>query len=469
MERQGTGRTRGDLDLAPLDPGPERGPLRVRQGEAHVVVRHLHAHLPVAGKTQVVGEGALLLREHRVQTQDVVVGGQAAVAPGEEVEGARHGAQVDPLGGGTALDVLGVRLQGLAEELPRRLAVDPRQDPGVHHRAEGGPVRGARQVVLHGAGDEVGIYGDAEPSEDVGDLFGRQEEEQHEDVGLLGGLVPVDAVALGLEDPVQTAGSAAGLPVEFGQSLVAGELGDHPLVEGDAKLTGDGLEPFDLVRAQSDGLLEPSTPWSGQRAQDVQGAREHPRGHDVGVGVVVQPGGVLSRVGVVVLVGPHHTVDHVAVRGPVVHGHVGEGPGDLQEELGPEIAQEREVPGGPIVPPDVVGDRQTHVTLEVGVVGEPLPGARVQVCALGLLTAVARALPGEERASEPGGAGGRTGPGQSPPPVAQEAAGDLGQTGVEERQDEQLVPEHVTPVGLAVQTPGGHPHVEVGGVRGQRL
>ena len=56
-----------------------------------------------------------------------------------------------------------------------------------------------------------------------------EQEQQHQDVGLLGELVPVSAVAFGLEHPVQpldvpVPGPVA-LPVELLQPFVAFELG----------------------------------------------------------------------------------------------------------------------------------------------------------------------------------------------------------------------------------------------------
>ena len=65
--------------------------------------------------------------------------------------------------------------------------------------------------------------------------------------------------------------------------------------------------------------------------------------------------------------------------------------------------------------------------------------------------------------------GGR--PGLAHPAVAvhQQPARDLGQPDVEERERVDLVPEHMPAIGLAVESAGRHPGVEVGGVTGTDL
>ncbi len=58
---------------------------------------------------------------------------------------------------------------------------------------------------------------------------------------------------------------------------------------------------------------------------------------------------------------------------------------------------------------------------------------------------------------------------QPPVPVGQQGPGDLGEVQVQIGQHEQLVPEDVTAVRLAVQAAGGHADVQVGGVRREGL
>ena len=109
------------------------------------------------------------------------------------------------------------------------------------------------------------------------------------------------------------------------------------------------------------------------------------------------------------------------------------------------------------------------MALAVGVVGQPAPRARVEVQPLGLLAAVAAALPRVHRPLVAGRPGRLAGLGQPPVAVAEQRPGQLGEAQVQEREDEQLVPEDVAPVGLAVQAPGRHAGVEVDGVRGHGL
>jgi len=87
----------------------------------------------------------------RVEVEGVLAGLQAGQPPLHQVEGARHGAEVDALARGAALDVGDVRQEGLLAELPGVPAARPGQDPAVHQAAQGGAVAGAVQVVVHRA------------------------------------------------------------------------------------------------------------------------------------------------------------------------------------------------------------------------------------------------------------------------------------------------------------------------------
>ena len=149
---------------------------------------------------------------------------------------------------------------------------------------------------------------------------------------------------------------------------------------------------------------------------------------------------------------------------------VGPEAGDLQQHLGALGVQELGVAGGLAVLPDVVGDGGADVVLEAGVVGQPASRARVEVQALGLLAAVAAALP---RVHRPGAAGVAPRPGRPASRrrwrYSSRARDTSGKCRFEVGQDEQLVPEDVAAVGLAVQSAGGHADVQLGGVRGEGL
>ena len=128
-------------------------------------------------------------------------------------------------------------VQRLLEELHRTITVGPGEHPGMHHAAQRRPVRRAGQVVVDHLRDLVGRESVAEPVEQLAQLRCRQQVEQHEDVGLLGGLVPVDIVVLGLEDAVEALDVAVlppvAIPVQFRQVAVSLELADDAVVERD--------------------------------------------------------------------------------------------------------------------------------------------------------------------------------------------------------------------------------------------
>lgn len=127
---------------------------------------------------------------------------------------------------------------------------------------------GAGQVVVDGAAPEVVVEAVAEPGEEGDEFVRREEVAEHEDVGLLGGPVVVDAVPLGLQDPVQPAdvavAGAVGLPVEFVQVAVALELTDDALVEGDAQGAGDLLPAPQFLVRQLQILGEFAAPGLGE-------------------------------------------------------------------------------------------------------------------------------------------------------------------------------------------------------------
>jgi len=171
----------------------------------------------------------------------------------------------------------------------------------------------------------------------------------------------------------------------------------------------------------------------------------------------------------VVLVRAQHAEDVVTLARRLVGGEAGEQASDLHDDLGAVIPEEGEVTGDLEVLPHVVRDRKVDVPLELRVIGQPAPGPGIQVEPLRLLPTVASALPREQRSSVALFACRPPRLGQSTVPVLQERAGEDREPVVEQREDEQLIPKHVSPVRLAVQTAGRNPHVEVDGVRGQGL
>src|SRR5690606_28111956 len=85
-------------------------------------------------------------------------------------------------------------------------------------------------------------------------LFGGEQEEQHQHVGLLADLVLVRAVALGLEDAVEALDVAVlgsiPQPVELLEVLPAVELQDDVAAHGNVEVRGDVLPARHLRLAQ---------------------------------------------------------------------------------------------------------------------------------------------------------------------------------------------------------------------------
>ena len=172
-----------------------------------------------------------------------------------QIHGSGHRAEVHPFRSGAALEVKEIALERLGEQLPGSLAIRADQHPGVHHLAQGGAVGRARRVVLDVLGDGVVLEGVAEAGEELPQLVRGEQVEKHQRVRLLRGLVPVRAVPLGLEDPVQPLDvpvpRPVAFPVELRQLFVALELAQDPvIVEGKEELAADLLPPLDLFAPQ---------------------------------------------------------------------------------------------------------------------------------------------------------------------------------------------------------------------------
>jgi hypothetical protein len=301
--------------------------------------------------------------------------------------------------------------------------------------------------------------------EDHPDLRRRQQVEDHQHVGLLGHLVAVRRVALRLQDPVEPLDVAVALlvvePVELLEAVVAVELADDTVVvEADAHPAADVVPAVQLVGGQAELIPQLPRLVVREQVEDVERPADDPDGHHVRVRVVVQAGHVGPGVAVVVLVGTHHPRDLVPVERVVVRREAGQEPGDLDDHRRRPEAQELDVAGDLVVAPRVVGDGDVDVALEAGVVGQPPPGPGVEMERLRLLPAIAAALPREHRARAalpPGRPPGRC---QPPEPVVEHRPGQDRKPQVEQREDEQLVPEDVPAVGLAVQASGRDATVE---------
>ena len=91
------------------------------------------------------------------------------------------------------------------------------------------------------------------------------------------------------------------------------------------------------------------------------------------------PGARGVRVAGVEFVRAHHPADDVPVAVAIVGGGAGEEPGDLEDHLGALQREEFAVAGGLVVLPDVAGDRDADVALQVGRVRQPAARLRVEV------------------------------------------------------------------------------------------
>ncbi len=240
-------------------------------------------------------------------------------------------------------------------------------------------------------------------------------------------------------------------------------------MEGDVQVPSDLLPAVQLQVVEGEALAQLVAAVSGQDVQGVLGPSQHPGGQHVGVRVVVQAGPVRPGVGVVVLVGAEHAADRPVSEVPVVGGGRGPEAGDLQQRLGAGRGEEVPIPGGLVVLPDVVRDRRADVPLEVAVVRQPAAGQGVEVQLLGLLPAVARALPRVHRPAQPDLLGLPAGRVEAAVAVAEHGAGEFGEAEAEQPQDEQLIPEDVAAVGLPVQPAGRDADVQVDGVLGVGL
>lgn len=142
--------------------------------ESDPLVVDLHRD-PLAPVGELKVERGQLVGEERVEAQHVASRFDAGVATLEDVDAAGHGAEVDTLPGGAALDVGDVTAQRLPQQRPRAAPVAAGQHPGVGDPGQGGAVGGAGQVVVDVDGDVGGIETVAEPVQEGGELFSGEE------------------------------------------------------------------------------------------------------------------------------------------------------------------------------------------------------------------------------------------------------------------------------------------------------
>ena len=172
------------------------------------------------------------------------------------------------------------------------------------------------------------------------------------------------------------------------------------------------------------------------------------------------------------LVGTHDPADVIAPVGLIVLGDAGPEAGGLQQDFRAVVVQELQVVRAVEVLPHRVGHRDRDVALPAGEIRVPLSRDGVEVQDLGLFVAVVGGLPGIHGPPVAVLAGVLPGPLQAAVAVQQERPADVRKVEVVEGVDEQLVPEDVPPVGLAVEAPGGQARVDaevVGTGRAQQV
>ncbi len=255
-----------------------------------------------------------------------------------------------------------------------------------------------------------------------------------------------------------------GLPVELLEVPVALELADDAVaVEGHEHLAADLLPPADLLVGETDPGPQGVAAAGREELQHLLRDLADPGRHHVRVGVVAQASLGGARVPLVELVRAHDAVDLPPI---AVRVEVGDGPPearDLQHHLGPAVAQEVEVVRRLVEVPYVVEDRRADVPLVAAEIRVPAPRERVEVDDLGFLPPVAAALPGVHRPLVAACAGRRAGLADPPEAVQDQRPRYQGQPEVEEGIDEELVPEDVPAVCLAVEAASRDAGVVVGG------
>src|SRR5665213_1656447 len=237
------------------------------------------------------------------------------------------------------------------------------------------------RVVPDRLSDHRGCEVIAERLEYLSELFGREQIEEHERVGLLANLVAPHRVTFGIEDQLEATDVAVASPV---------------CVEID--------EVDQIIRAC-----------------------KHPSCHHVRVRVVVYARSLSPWVAVVELIGTHDRLDSITTDRRVEPSKAREESSHLEDQLGAALKEPGQVRRRLEVAPRVVGHGKADMALIIGAIGYPAPSAGVVEDCWCLVSPVTAALPGEHRAAV-AGTGGR-GPSsvESARPIAEKGLRDLGE------------------------------------------
>ncbi len=170
-----------------------------------------------------------------------------------------------------------------------------------------------------------------------------------------------------------------------------------------------------------------------------------------------------------VFVRAHDREDFVAVKGPIAGGDAGPETSNFQNHFRPAEGQKFPVAGDLIILPHIVGNSGIHMPLQASVVGSPASRLGVEVKCLTFLTAVTAALPGIHRTPVPRLFGIPASLIEPAVAVPQEGTSDIGNAKVQDRKGEQLVPEDVPAIGLAVEAAGRDANIQIDTGRGNAL
>src|SRR5665213_1148886 len=301
------------------------------------------------------------------------------------------------------------------------------------------------RVVPDRLSDHRGCEVIAERLEYLSELFGREQIEEHERVGLLANLVAPHRVTFGIEDQLEATDVAVASPVcveiDGFQSLVPVKLRDDLPHERHVQMLRDLRELHALVIGPADAVKDVVTSMEIDEVDQIIRACKHPSCHHVRVRVVVYARSLSPWVAVVELIGTHDRLDSITTDRRVEPSKAREESSHLEDQLGAALKEPGQVRRRLEVAPRVVGHGKADMALIIGAIGYPAPSAGVVEDCWCLVSPVTAALPGEHRAAV-AGTGGR-GPRsvESARPIAEKGLRDLGQPLRQYHEHEKLVPE----------------------------
>ena len=180
------------------------------------------------------------------------------------------------------------------------------------------------------------------------------------------------------------------------------ELSDRPVDEGQIHAPRNVFPVAQFRAGQIQSRHQRLLHLLGQHGEQPQRAVEIPHCHEVGVGVVVQPRLVCIRVAVVVFVGTDHAANDIAASLRVQLGNAAPEARRLQDQLAPHACQQSGITGGKIQRPDIVGDCGADVPLQVGRIGNPVAGERIELKGWRFVLPATAAAPGKHGPTQAG-------------------------------------------------------------------